>query len=275
MIVAPTFFVVGAAKSGTTWLYDQLRAHPSVFLPATKEPHHFAYLAEPELVGDLHPSRAVAERTYTDLYDNAASYTAVGDMSNSNLVTPGAAAAIADAVPDARIVAVLRHPVDRAFSQFNHFVSAGGETTNDFGHAVRDEERRLASGEFPFTYGYLRWGRYDAQLPPYLERFGDRVLILLYDDLLADPGGFVDRITDFLGVGRHPGPLSEARVNRVEVPARRRSGWRRLVGATRAPVGPVRLDPGLRAALTIELRASILATQEIVGRDLSAWLTQP
>jgi hypothetical protein len=160
----PNFFLVGAAKSGTTALYRALREHPGVYLPAVKEPHVYAYLADRSCAPHLYPNDAAARRRYRELYAGVSAATAVGDASTTNLVVPGAAAVINRDFPSARIVAILRHPVDRAFSHHAHFVAAGGEDVTDFARAVREEEARQAAG-LPFTYRYLGWSRYSEQLP--------------------------------------------------------------------------------------------------------------
>jgi len=132
----PNFFVVGAAKSGTTAFYHELRRHPDVFLPAVKEPHVYAYLADPSVARHLFADEAAARRRYQELYREVRDEKAVGDASTTNLVVHGAAEVIESEVPAARIVAVLRHPVDQAYSHWRHFRAAGGEDIADFAEAV-------------------------------------------------------------------------------------------------------------------------------------------
>jgi hypothetical protein len=276
-VSGPNFFLAGAAKSGTTTLYEALRAHHDVYLPTPKEPHFYAYLADPSAAGHLFPDEATARRRYQQLFDGVGRETAVGDASTTNLVVPGAAAAIARDVPAARVVVILRHPVDRAFSHFSHFVTAGGEDLDDFAEAVRAEASRQAEG-FPFTYQYLGWSRYSAQLRPFLRKFGaDRVLVHLFDDLCHDPETVVRTTLRFLGVDAD-GPLPPVgRHNVVRTPAvgnrRVRSLLRRARTAGPGGPDPARptLDPSLRAELTAEFDEEIRALEELIDRDLSAW----
>jgi len=290
----PNFFVVGAPKAATTALYHALRQHEHVFLPEVKEPHFYAYVADRSVAGHLYPDPATARRGYGELYSGVAGETAIGDTSTSNLVVPGAAAAIAADVPAARIVAILRHPVDRAFAHWSHFRAAGGEPIADFAEAVRQERPRQERG-FPVTYRYLDWGRYSTQLPAFFEHFGrDRVLVHLYDDLCADPDTVVRGTLRFLGLDddagaapsleRHnemPVPRLPAlqralegrgragRVVRAAVPAGARqtiAGWSR----ERLSHTPV-LDPELRAELATQFTEEVSRLEELVGRDLSAW----
>lgn len=265
----PNFFLVGAAKSGTTALYHGLLRHDDVFLATPKEPHFFAYLADPVALGHLFADEATARRRYGELFAGAGDEAAVGDASTSNLVVPGAAHAIALEVPEARIVAVLRHPVDRAFSHWSHFRVAGGEDIADFAEALRQERARAAAG-WPFTYQYLGWGRYAGQLRPYLERFGrGRVLVHLYDDLCADAGAVLGETFRFLGVDASVDIPPLARFNEMTAPAPA-PGWRARLARRRADPKPV-LDPDLRSTLTAGLEDEISALEELIQRDLAAW----
>jgi hypothetical protein len=277
----PNFFVVGAAKSGTTALYHALREHPDVYLPATKEPHFYAYLADRSKTRHLYDDETSARRSYRELYADVTNETAVGDSSTTNLVVSGAAAAIAQDVPDARIVAVLRHPVDRAFSHWCHFLAAGGEEIRDFAEALCQEQARREAG-FPFTYEYLGWGSYATQLQPFYECFGrERVLVHLYDDLRTDASAVVRDTLDFIGVDGSGAAASVARHNEMPVPrfpamqrALARRGRAGRVMARWAAANLTRrltLDPALRAELTAQLGDDISRLETLIDRDLSAW----
>lgn len=267
----PDFFFVGAAKSGTTALAAALARHPEVFLPGVKEPHYYAYLADPSSAARVYADEPAARARYRELYADVGGEVAVGDASTTNLVVPGAARAIAADVPGARIVAVLRHPVDRAFSHFRHFRAAGGEPLADFAQAVRQEDERAAGG-WPFTYRYLGWGRYAGQLAPYFELFGrDRVLVHLYDEFCLDPDAVLRSTLRFLGVDDSDPLPAVRREGVIEAPRDRpRRRLRRPTGRRR-PVPPV-LDPELRARLVEgELAVEIDRLEELLDRDLSAW----
>ena len=279
-MTTPTFFLAGAAKSGTTAVYAALGRHPDLFLPGRKEPHYYAYLAAPDLVRAAYPSRTEADRQYRELYAAVAGERAVGDASTTNLVVPGAAAAIAHDVPNARIVVVLRQPVNHAYAHYRHFVVAGGEPLPSFADAVRAEPTRRAQG-FPFTYEYLGWGRYADQLQPFVERFGrDRVLVHLYDDLGADPDGVMRATFAFLDVDPDV-PVTVPRRNVIH--ARRRPRLSRALRSLGRPgravadrvasatIPPEQLDPGLRAELTGSIGDELRRLEDLVGCDLSAW----
>jgi hypothetical protein len=292
-MAGPNFFVIGAPKAATTALYHALREHPSVFLPDVKEPHLYAYLADRSAAGHLYADAASARRRYAELYAPVRDETAVGDASTTNLVVPGAAAAIAADVPAARIVAILRHPVERAFSHWAHFRAAGGEPIADFAEAVRQERPRQEAG-FPFTYRYLAWGRYSTQLPPFFERFGrDRVLVHLYEDVCADPAAVVRATLAFLDLDASGSLPRVERHNEMPVPripalqraldGRGRAGRvvrRVLPPKARAPLRAwsadhlrrrLTIDPALRAELTAGFADEIGRLEALIDRDLSAW----
>jgi hypothetical protein len=267
-VTSPNFFVVGAAKSGTTALYHGLLRHEDVYLTTPKEPHFFAYLADPVALGHLYSDETAARQRYGELFAGVDGEAAIGDASATNLVVGGAAEVIAREVPDARIVALLRHPVDRAFSHWWHFRVAGGEDLADFAEALRQEEPRAAAGRV-FTYRYLGWGRYTSQLRPYIERFGrERVLVHLYDDLCADAGAVLRETFRFLGVDDSVDIPPLGRFNEMTAPPV--SGWRSRL-ARRLPPPKPSLDPQLRAELTAGFEEEIATLEELIGRDLSAW----
>lgn len=269
----PNFLLVGAAKSGTSAFYLALKDHPDVYMSPVKEPHYFAYLADRELVGDVYDDVETAHRKYGELFRDIAGEAAIGEGSTSNLCVPGTAEAIEHTIPDARIVAILRNPVDRAYSHFRHFVDAGAETTTDFGEAVREEEERLRGG-LPFTYGYKRWGRYHRQLEPFVERFGrERVQVHLYEDYQQDAQAVLRATCGFLGVDSGPAVPVVGRHNVGGAPRGPRSG--RVARRLRRPAGtatPAPMGPQVRAELIEEFRPEIVLLQDLIGRDLSAWL---
>ena len=269
----PNFFLVGAAKSGTTALYAGLRAHPDVYLPELKEPHVYAYLGDPSTARHLYADERSARRRYAELYEDVAGERAVGDASTTTLVVPGAAAALARDVPKARIVVILRQPVDRAFSHFCHFVTAGGEPLHDFAAAVAEEPSRRSAG-FPFTYRYLGWSRYAEQLPPFFDLFGkDHVLVHLYDDLCQDADGVIRSTLAFLGVDDDVPLPPLGRHNVVSPPGAGGGRLRRMLRG-RAPAAPAArpvLDPTLRAELTATFEDDISRLEDLLLRDLAAW----
>jgi Sulfotransferase family len=202
----PNLFIVGAAKAGTTSLWWYLAQHPDVFMTPMKEPHYFSH---------IHPSRRLAmfydhiedERAYLHLFAGAGDAPVVGEASTSYLWDPGSAERIHAAVPDARIVIVLRDPVERAWSHYWNDVAEGFET-RPFLKAVRQE---LADppGRWGDTSVYVSAGFYADAVERYLRLFGpDKVKVLFFQSFTADPRGTLADLFSWLGVD--PGVAASA-----------------------------------------------------------------
>ena len=172
---APAFYVVGAARSGTTAVWSWLRQHPDVFLPNVKEPGFFAFAGRTAVPcqGPYDPSYVAEVTTNAQDYDRlyvAKGGKLTGDVSPIYLVDAKAAGQIARVRPDARIVILLRDPVMRAFSQFLQHRREGIEPHASFEAALLDEKTRMRQG-WSGGHGYLTNGCYAAQIKRYLDVF--------------------------------------------------------------------------------------------------------
>ena len=289
----PNFFLIGAPKSGTTSLYEYLCQHPDVFMSPVKEPNFFSW-GMGGIPEHLTPRRLVIREPgeYQCLFAGVTDETAIGEASSSYLRVPGTAARIRRHVPDARLVAVLRDPIERAYSSFLMRRRLGTEPLTEFDEAVDGEQ-----GEKSENCHYLGQGRYCQQLLRYLEHFPRRQLqVHLYDDLQADAAALVAEVFRFLGVDDRfraktsrrynragtyrsprvqafldelPRPIQSAGAALLSVDARRHLYWRLRAWNTEA-ASP--MPSGTRRRLLPLVRDEILALQELIGRDLSAWL---
>jgi len=204
--VLPTFLVVGAARSGTTSLHYYLAQHPDVCMSAIKEPNFFVFRQTAEgpqpCIGDDKRllAKSVADRaSYERLFD-APGALAVGEASPLYLYTRETPSLVHDVVPDMRIVAVVREPVERAWS---HFLYVNGEHENAATAFADNMRRERPLGYEPYRTGthFLRLSRYAEQLERYVEVFGrDRVLVLSYDALTGDPATALHQVCAFVGV---------------------------------------------------------------------------
>jgi hypothetical protein len=202
----PDFLIIGAPKAGTTALHVALARHPELFLSSVKEPKFFlgddAPPPERGGPGDAKTFREYVWRRsdYEALFAGAPPGTLRGESTTLYLRDPAAHRRIAALVPSARLVAVVRDPVDRAHSNWTHLRSAGLEPEPDFVRACGLEARRIELGWAPF-WRYLELGRYGQQLAHLYTVFPrEQVHVVLYRDLRQEPGETVDRICDFLGV---------------------------------------------------------------------------
>lgn len=215
----PNFLVIGAPKCGTRSIYNYLRQHPDVYMPEQKEPHFFAYHGE-ELTLPIDDTKsqeycackefferitkdAVADVSgYTNLFADAGHAKAIGEASTTSLYHPPAAANIKRYIPDAKLIAILRNPVDRAFSAYMDAVRRGGREDRSFREVLEQEP---IDSDFiwwgPGRLYYIRPGFYAKQLRRYLDYFDKQQLkIYLFDDLRRDPLALVCDMYGFLGV---------------------------------------------------------------------------
>lgn len=199
----PNFLIVGAQKAGTTALYYALSKHPQVFMSAVKEPAYF--VAEDAMrnaagPGDEAGHLVTSLEAYEELFAGSGSADVRGESSTSYLYDPDAPRRIKDQLPDVRLIAILRNPVDRAYSNFLHLVRDGREPIQDFRAALAREEQRRAEG-WSLSWRYLDKGYYGAQVERYLAQFGpEQFRCYLYEDYNDDPDSTIRDIYRFLGV---------------------------------------------------------------------------
>ncbi|MEN3309496.1 MAG: hypothetical protein V7603_5698 [Micromonosporaceae bacterium] len=201
----PDFFVAGVPKAGTTALYAALVRHPQLFLPAVKEPKFFLTDGPPPRHGGPGDIQTYGEHVwrraaYEALFDAAPRGAKLGEASPFYLYSLGAQERIAKLVPDARLILLLRDPVDRAHSNWAHLWAAGLEPESDFVAACAAEPSRRAAGWADFWH-YIGQGCYGRQLEHLYSRFPrEQVLVLRYRDLRDRPAAALDQVCAFLGV---------------------------------------------------------------------------
>jgi Sulfotransferase family len=202
----PDFLTIGAPKAGTTALHVALARHPTLFLSRVKEPKYFLGDGAPPAPAKG-PGDAVTwgknvwlRRDYEALFDEAPPGTLRGESTTLYLRNAEACRRIREQIPDVRLIAVLRDPVDRAHSNWMHLHSAGLEPESDFRRACALEDQRAEAGWAQF-WGYLRQGKYGEQLEHlYTLIPREQVLLLMYRDLRERPIEAVDQVCAFLGV---------------------------------------------------------------------------
>ena len=212
---APNLFLVGAAKSGTTSLWKALCDHPQVFMTRMKEPHYFSHVVpSPQWASRFPVTRTASE--YRRLFADANGERYRGEASTSYLWSPAAADRIRQEEPNARIIAVLRDPIERAYSHYWNDVREGLEK-QPFEAALRAELSRQHVGQWGRDSLYIDIGRYFRQVTAYIDRFEDRVLVLSYADLVSEPNRALTRTWHFLGLPPAAGEQQLARENASQV----------------------------------------------------------
>jgi hypothetical protein len=305
----PNFFIIGAQKAGTTSLYHYLDQHPQIYMSPVKEPFFFDHEIDPngEVVrekfgnpGRQQPPRFANIEEYRALYRRVKGEKAIGEASPLYIYAPGTPERIKRYVPEARSIALLRNPADRAYSAYLHAVRIGVEPLTDFAQALREEEGRIRNN-WHYVFHYRNRGLYHAQIKRYYEVFGrERVGVWLYEDLRDDPASVARSVFRFLGVDDAFASDTFSKYNPAGVPESETA--RAMMRAMDTTVGVLRkvfpptsrifpfvskarqavqgrvltepppIDPEIRRELIKGYREEILKLQELIGRDLSRWL---
>lgn len=300
----PDFFIAGVPKAGTTALHAALVPHPELFLPPVKEPKFFLSDGRPPTTGGPGDVQTYQEHVwrradYEALFAPAPAGSRLGEATPFYLYDLKAHERIKALVPSARLVILLRDPVDRAHSNWTHLWNAGLEPEADFLTACRAEPARQAAGWAAFWH-YLGLGLYGRQMEHLFRHFPrEQVLLLRYRDLKDYPAETLDRVCKFLevetGVLRS---IPRENVNRHVVEDTAVNGvlrWLLRTGGTfghRFPV-PLRLaargpiltllhrkkgtrpvtTPGERAALLPHFADDIALLQDVTGERYDDWLS--
>jgi hypothetical protein len=291
-MILPNFLVIGAARSATTSLHYALRAHPQVYVPERKEPNFFAFEGLPANSDPGVATSVTRLEDYVRLFEGVTDEEAIGEVSPTYLANPRACQRIHGRIPEAKLIAVLRNPVERAYSDYLMRVREGLEPHRDFGRALAEEEARYRV-RHPGGY-YVRTGFYGHQLRPYFEGFGaDRIQVHLFEDLVGKPDETLASIFRFLGVDPdfRTGHLMQTNISGVPRNAALAAlFWMRMrFGALASAVLPLEtkrrmkalMEKGLdRPALLPEHRKQLVDVyrddvrdlEKLLGRSLEHWL---
>jgi hypothetical protein len=300
----PTFLIIGAPRCATHMLYQELARHPDIFMSPNKEPFFFGIEGRDCAIlrpGDYPIVRDL--QSYQSLFSAARPGQAIGEASPLYLYSPLAALRIKYHVPDVKLIAVLRNPADRAYSHFCLHRMLSVEEIADFRQAIEAEDERAQVGFSPNWY-YRRVGLYGEQLARYFSLFSrEQMKLFLFEDLEQNGKKLIQDIVDFLGLKtefqvRVPprvnpaGQIKDERLHAFltqpnfittllkpflseEIRLRLRSKiWNRATSRMRhSNLAKRPLDPQVRQWLIGFYRADIMCAQEILGRDLSHWLS--
>lgn len=297
----PNFLIIGAAKSGTTSLYHYLEQHPQIYLKS-KEPSFFAlkgqniqYAGPGDQEGFIRQA-VINQAKYEAIFTGLNNETAWGEASVLYLYSPTAPACIQHYIPNVKLIAVLRNPVERAFSSYMHLRRDGREPLADFAQALEAEDERIKSN-WEHQWHYRQMGCYYSQLKRYYDRFNrEQIAVFTYEEFKNTPHQVLRSIFRFLGVDDNFKPDTSVRHNISGMPRfqalhrflmkpnllkdiarpilplslRRRFGVRLRGWNTNANKPEVSLKT--RQELVTFYEAEIRGLQDLIERDLAHWL---
>ena len=300
----PHFVIAGAPKAGTTALHAALTTHPELYLSPVKEPKFYLTDGRPPPragqrgPGDAHSAREWVWRRdrYVRLFAGAPEPAVRGESTPFYLYDRAAQRRLVADVPGVKVIAVVRDPVDRAYSNWVHLRADGLEPVADFGAAVRAEDERVAAGWAPFWHyrGLSRYGEQLRDLRTLLP--AEQLLVLRYRQVVEQPGETLDRVSTFLGVtpglahtvapenvkphvadGRRYRALSRvvragAAAGAYAPPQVWRQLSRPLIAALHAGLVPrPTLPPAVRREVLAPLLPDIALLEQVTGESFADW----
>ena len=298
-------FITGAAKAGTTSLYYYLEQHSQIIAPKVKEPHYFSHVNRSETVvfpkgngrGDGSTIWIYDMEEYRKLFPNnhkKEQDKCYMDAAVTNLYSETASQEIKYFDSEAKIVILLRNPIDRAWSHYNHLVRDGREKET-FEKGLKLEEERIKKG-YEFSWHYKNMGLYDKQVERYLETFPkDQVLILLFEEFITHTSKAMKQVNEFLGLsafeyeeiqshnasGISRSPFLAYSVDQI-------AGYKKIINQIFPPSvthkavqlfrklnvkkSDEKMQQETREYLRDYFRDSIKRTEKLINQDLSHWI---
>jgi len=300
-MIMPNFLIIGAAKSGTTSLSKYINQHPEVYMGLVKETNFFALKGKefPYRMSTITPGYFEKEiitdiAAYEALFKGLTNETAIGEASPIYLYSKDACESIHSHIPNAKLIVILRNPVDRAYSNFLHHLREGLETTDSFDEALAQEEERIHDYWW-WGFHYTKAGFYYEQLKRYFDRFDSKnIKVFLYEDLISDSERLLQDIFEFLSLDINFIPSRLVRQNVSGIP--KNKFWHEFLSKPSLVKEPLKLlipahvrqqlaeglrnknlakpsmAPETRDKLKALFRDDILQLQDLIQRDLSSWL---
>ncbi|GAB4300385.1 MAG: sulfotransferase domain-containing protein [Oscillatoriaceae cyanobacterium] len=300
----PNFLIIGAAKAGTTSLFHYMKQHPQIYMAPGKETNFFALEGEklnfcgPGDDLDTNSFSITKLENYQNLFQGVAGQIAIGEASPFYLYSEKAPLKIFQYDPKMKMIVILRHPVERAYSNFLHFSRGGREPFSDFNLAIDNEQNRI-DNNWQWLWHYVQLGFYYIQIQRYLQFFDrSQLKICFHEDLEKNPNQLICELFNFLGVDESFIPDISTRHNVSGLP--KNKFWQStlqtilikstfvkpisrllLKPETRLKIASYmlsqnlskpQLSPDIRQKLIRIYREDILKLQDLLQRDLSHWL---
>jgi hypothetical protein len=297
-MVMPNFLILGAAKTGTTSIYRYLKQHPEIYMSPAKEPRFFIF--ENEIlqfngIGDEIETAKTSLQEYQELFAKVRGEKAIGEASTMYLWSQKAPQRIKYYLPNVRLIAILRDPVERAYSNYLHLKQAQREPLASFAEAIGQEPQRIKDNWWPFWY-YQNQGFYYQQLQRYFDLFAkEQIKVFLYEDLKTNPSKLLQSIFGFLELDATFQPDLSTKTRKaplipknkvlhslISQPNFLKSFLKPLVPKkTRQKIVEEieqknlikpQVSKEIRQQLIAEYQEDILQLQDLIQRDLSSWL---
>ena len=294
----PNFIIIGAMKAATTSLYTYIKQHPDIFMTKVKEPmffNNFNQNTDFKVLGNK-SKKVNSLLDYFSMFGSVKNESAIGEASPAYIYNENAPHLIKEHLPDVKIIAILRQPTDRAYSNFLHTKRADRENVNSFEQAIKIEKERISDNWSPL-YHYIQKGFYSVQLKRYYNLFPkENIKVYLFEDVVKTPKETLKDIFKFLNVDEN-----------IEIDVSKKSN---VSGTPKGILGFIlkkmryynlmpkfaisdylptfiisllfksvykdteKLDSVLRKELTDKYyREEILKLEKLIDRDLSNWLS--
>lgn len=285
--ILPNFIVIGAPKAGTTAVEQYLHQHPDIYMSPLKNPAFFIWQDRERLFYGRNVVNHLA--SYHALFQYHKKEKAIGEVSPGYLPDHSAPARMKKLLPDIRLIALLRNPVERAFSQFWFNRQIGAERITEFREALLTEQeimRGKAPGESQPKY--IRGGFYHRHLMRWFEFYDpSQFKLIVYDDFSLNPSAVMSEIFRFLGVDESFVPDVSRKHNVTQVP---KIGWLDKLGRglsagqssmlrkageklrRKNMSGLPEIPDSIRLLLEQEYADDIGKLGALLGRDLSHWI---
>ncbi len=297
----PNFLIIGVSKAGTTSLDYYLQQHPEIYMAEGKETYFFNFENDDSRFngpGDDERVNFRVVRTLDDYqhrFNGVTNEKAIGECCGPYMYDPKATLRIQSHLPDAKLIAVLRHPVERAYSAYMHVIREGHEQIQDFRQALQKEDERIKLN-WRYMWRYTQTGYYYEQVKRYMDLFdpGQIKIYLFEEDFIDRPLWMLQSIFRFLEVDESFVPDMTRKLNSTghahsqvlrailtkKNPVKEalkavlpmKYIWRVKNKVVRKNLIKPPMDGDLRRELIAGFREDIEKLQALIGRDLSRWL---
>lgn len=299
-MILPNFLIIGTQKSGTTALAHHLTKHPQIYISPVKEPGFFDFEGhKPNFCGpkdwELYRSVTTSIEDYSNLFEGVTGEIAIGEATTWYMYSQKAPEYIYRYIPDVKLIAILRNPVDRAYSAFLHAIRDNREMFTNFAHALEEEETRI-NQNWEYLWHYKQMGFYSVQLERYFTLFNSsQIRIYLYEDLKNNPTELLNDICQFLNVDEAQMPKMSQYINSSGLPKNKlldrflkrpnfikttlrflvpshKIRWHISMNLRNKNLVKPEMPSEARTKLIKLYHEDILKLQELIQRDLSSWL---